>query len=95
MYVIFTGVELLKGLYPGSKRERKIHRRMFTSCIKSRIRWFYVVVVQWTSKLDVLKNVMHVKSCCFDHKHQLFFDVVVVVVVVSQALYYPWIPLWI
>ena len=93
MYVIFTGVELLKGLYPGSKRERKIRCRMFASCIKSRIRWFYVVVVQWTSK-NVLKNVMHVQSCCFVHKNQLFFDNVAVVVV-SQAPYYPWIPLWI
>ena len=38
------------GLYPGSKRERKIRRRMFTSSIKRSIRRFDVVVGQWTSK---------------------------------------------
>ena len=35
-----------KGLYPGSKRERKIRRHMFTSSIKRRIRRFDVVVEQ-------------------------------------------------
>jgi len=31
---------------------------------------------------NVLKSVMHVRSCCFGHKTILFFEVVVVVVVV-------------
>ena len=35
-----------KGLYPGSKRERKIRRHMFMSSIKRRIRRFDVVVEQ-------------------------------------------------
>ena len=35
-----------KELYPGSKRERKIRRHMFTSSIKRRIRRFDVVVEQ-------------------------------------------------
>ena len=35
-----------KELYPGSKRERKIRRHMFTSSIKRRIRKFDVVVEQ-------------------------------------------------
>ena len=38
------------GFYSGSKRWRKIRRRMSTSSIKRQIRRFHVVVVQWTSK---------------------------------------------
>ena len=52
------------------KRGRKIRRGMSTSpiYIKRQIRRFHVVVVQWTSKKShVLKSVMHVQSCCFDH----------------------------
>ena len=37
------------GFYSGSKRWRKIRRRMSTSSIKRQIRRFHVVVVQWTS----------------------------------------------
>ena len=45
------GVELnLSGLNPGSKRERRIHRRMSKSFIKRCIKRFHFVVVQWTSK---------------------------------------------
>ena len=43
------GVEFLR-TFSRYKRERKIRRRMFTSSIKRRIRWFYVVVVHWTPK---------------------------------------------
>ena len=39
-----------EGFYSGSKRERKIRRRMSTSSIKRQIRRFHVVVVQLTSK---------------------------------------------
>ena len=42
---------IFKGLINwGSKRGRKICRRMSTSSIKRQIGRFYVVVVQWTSK---------------------------------------------
>ena len=36
------------GFYSGSKRGKKIRRRMFTSSIKRQIRRFHVVVVKWT-----------------------------------------------
>ena len=49
MQATFPGVEF-KGFYSGSKRGRKIRRRMSTSLIKREIRRFQVVVVQWTSK---------------------------------------------
>jgi len=39
------------GLYSGSKKKRKIRRRMFTSSIKRGIRRFHVVFAQWTSKI--------------------------------------------
>ena len=48
---------------------------MSTSPIKRRIGRFYIVVVLWMSK-KCTKNVMHLQSCCFAHKNQLFFDVV-------------------
>ena len=46
MQATFPGV----GFYSGSKRGRKIRRRMSTSSMKRQIRRFHVVVVQWTSK---------------------------------------------
>ena len=46
----FSWSWILKDFFSGSKRRRKIHRRMFTSSIKRQIRRFHVVVVQWTSK---------------------------------------------
>ena len=46
----FSWSWILKGFYSGSKRGRKIRRRMSTSSIKRQIRRFHVVVVQWTSK---------------------------------------------
>ena len=57
---------------------------MSTSSIKSQIRRFHVVVVQWTSKKCTKK---HVQSCCLAYKTNClflfcFFDVGVVVVVV-------------
>ena len=55
------------GLYATSKRERKIRPRMFTSSIKRRIRRFYVVVVQWTSKKCTKKRVvLLIKPIGFD-----------------------------
>ena len=47
------------GLYPGIRKERKIRRRMFTSCLKRRIMKFHVVVVLWTTK-KCTKSAMHV-----------------------------------
>ena len=44
------------GLYRGSKGERKIRCRMFTSSIKPRIRRFDVLVGQWTSKKCTKKH---------------------------------------
>ena len=46
----FSWSWFFSGLFLGSKRERKIRRRVFTSFIKRSIRRFHVVVVQWTSK---------------------------------------------
>ena len=60
------------GLHLGSKRQKKILRRIFNSAIKRRIRRFDVVAVKWTSR-NVLKSVMHVQSCCFAHKINCFF----------------------
>ena len=57
----FSWSWILEGLYPGSKRERKIRRRIFTSSMKRRGRRFHVLVGQWTWK-NVLKSVMHVQS---------------------------------
>ena len=45
----FPGFEFLR-IYSGSKRGRKIRRRMFTPTVKRHIGRFHVVVVQWTSK---------------------------------------------
>ena len=42
----FSRSRILKGLYPGSKRERKIRRQMLTSSVKRRIGRFQIVVVQ-------------------------------------------------
>ena len=61
------------GLYPASKREKKIRRSMFTSSIKRHIRKFHVEVVQWTSK-TCTKNVIHDQSCCFAHKTDCFLS---------------------
>ena len=61
------------GLYPASKREKKIRRSMFTSSIKRHIRKFHVEVVQWTSK-TCTKNVIHEQSCCFAHKTDCFLS---------------------
>ena len=61
------------GLYPASKREKKIRRSMFTSSIKRHIRRFHVEVVQWTSK-TCTKNVIHVQNCCFAHKTDGFLS---------------------
>ena len=46
------------------ERERKIHRRLFTSSIKREIRHFHVQVVQGRQR-NVQKSVMQVQSCCF------------------------------
>ena len=46
----FSWSWILKGFYSGSKRGRKIRRRMSTSSIKRQIRRLHDVVVQWTSK---------------------------------------------
>ena len=46
----FSRSGILQGLYPGSKRERKIRRQMLTSSVKRRIGRFDIVVVQWTWK---------------------------------------------
>ena len=61
------------GLYPASKREKKIRRSMFTSSIKRHIRRLHVEVVQWTSK-TCTKNVIHVQNCCFAHKTDGFLS---------------------
>ena len=46
----FSWSWILWDFFWGSKRERKIRRRVSTSFIKRRIRRFHFVVVQWTSK---------------------------------------------
>ena len=53
MYSISPGVELLRTLYPGSKRERTIRCRMFTSPAQRRIMRFHVLVVQCTLRNSV------------------------------------------
>ena len=64
----FPGVEFLKGFYLGSKRGREIRHRMSTFSIKRQMRKLHVIVVQWTSKnVLIIKSVMHLQSCCFDH----------------------------
>ena len=55
-----------KGFYSGSKRGRKLRRRVSTSSIKRQIRRFHVVVCSGRQR-NVPKSVMHVQSCCFDH----------------------------
>ena len=56
---------VFRTLFRSSKWERKIRRRIFTSCIKFRIRWFHIVVVQWTSKKCTKKR---------DARAELFFS---------------------
>ena len=62
MQTIFPGVEFLRTLSRFKKR-----MDMFTSSRNRCIRWFHVVVVQWTS-MNVLESVMHGQSCCFANK---------------------------
>ena len=79
MQATFLGVEFVRILFRFKKRKELIRRRMSSSSIKRQIRRFHVVVGQWTSK-NVLKSVMHVQSCCFDHEPiASSFEVVVVV----------------
>ena len=78
MQATFPGLEFLRILFTGSKRGRKIRRRMSTSSIKRQIRRFHVVVVQWTSKkCTKMGDARADWAYCF-----FFFEVVVVVVVV-------------
>ena len=42
----------------------KIRRRMFTSSIKRRIRWFHVVAVQWMSKKCTKKRDARAELFC-------------------------------
>ena len=51
----FSWSWILLWLYLRLKRENKIHRRVFTSSIKGRIRRFHVVVVQWTMDIKEMK----------------------------------------
>ena len=81
MQATFPGLEFLRILFTGSKRGRKIRRRMSTSSIKRQIRRFHVVVVQWTSKKCTKKRDARV-GLLFWSLNLLFFEVVVVVVVV-------------
>ena len=69
------------GFHSGSKRGRKIRRRMSTSSIKRQIRKFHVVVVQLTSKKCTKKRDAR-EELLFWSLNVLFFEVVVVVVVV-------------
>ena len=64
------------------KKRRKIRRRMSTSSIKREIRRFQVVVVLWTSK-KCTKESNAPAELLFWSLNLLFFEVVVVVVVVA------------
>ena len=76
----FSRSGIFQGLYPGSKRERKIRRQMLTSSVKRRIGRFDIVVVQWTWKKCTKKRDARAELL-FCSYNQLFFYVVVVVVV--------------
>ena len=56
---------ILKDCKQLQKKGKFVDRRMFTSSIKRGIRWFPIIVMQWTSNWNVLKSM---KSCCFAHK---------------------------
>ena len=55
---------------------------MSTSSIKRQIRWFHVVVVQWTSKKCTKKRDARAELLFWSLKLFVFFEVVFVVVVV-------------
>ena len=84
MQAIFPRLKFLRILFTGSKRGRKIRRRMSTTSIKRQIRRFHVVVVQWTSKKCTKKRDARAELL-FWSLNLLFFEVVVVVVVVTEA----------
>ena len=65
-------------LHSSLEGERKISCRVFTPSMKSPIRKFHVLVVQWRQQNEP-KSIMHVQSCCFGY---CFFDVLVAVAVV-------------
>ena len=63
---------ILTGLYPASKRESNIRRRMFTYSIKRGVGRFHVVVVLWTSKKCTKKRYARAELLFFS-KNQLSF----------------------
>ena len=80
MQAIFPRLKFLRILLTGSKRGRKIRRRMATSSIKRQIRRFHVIVVQWTSKKCTKKRDARAELL-FWSLNLLFFEVLGVVVV--------------
>ena len=68
MYGNLTGVEI----QVQERRQKKFRRCLFTLSMKREIRHFRVVVVQKRRRNQPQKSVMHVQSCCFAYRLNLY-----------------------
>ena len=68
MYGNLTGVEI----QVQERRQKKFRRCLFTLSMKREIRHFHVVVVQKRRRNQAQKSVIHVQSCCFAYRLNLY-----------------------
>ena len=68
MYGNLTGVEIqVQG-----RRQKKFRRCLFTLSMKRKVRHFHVVVEQKRRRNQAQKSVIHVQSCCFAYRLNLY-----------------------